>query len=199
MNGRDVADALEADLVVALQDDQDVLRRSDAREQLDDGLGRRRLAQGERLDDVQAVTASTVGERSTEGRGDHLLGGALSVVARGRSVDDATTGHLGGADRALTSATGSLLLERLAACAGNLATTLGLVRALARCCELGDDDLVDQRDVGLDVEQVGGQLDGAGLLTLHVDDVNRGSHRTRPPSLRCERIRCGRVRRERRP
>ena len=80
---------------------------------------------------------------------------------------------LRGADRALTSATGSLLLERLAAGAGDLATTLGLVRALARCCELRDDDLVDQRDVGLDVEQLGGQLDRAGLLALGVDDVER--------------------------
>ena len=79
---------------------------------------------------------------------------------------------LGGADRALTSAAGSLLLERLAAGTGDLAAVLGLVRALARGGELRDDDLVDQRDVGLDVEELGGQLDGAGLLALDVDDVD---------------------------
>ena len=114
-------------------------------------------------------------------------------------MDDATAGHLRGADRALTSATGSLLLERLAAGAGDLAAALHLVGALTRCGELGGDHLVDQRDVGLDVEQGLGELDGAGLLALEVEDVNRGSHLPRPPSLRCGRKRCGHERRERRP
>ena len=88
-----------------------------------------------------------------------------------RAVDDATAGHLRGADRALTGATGALLLERLAAGTGDLAAALGLVRALAGGGELGDDDLVDQRDVGLHVEELGGQVDRAGLLALGVEDV----------------------------
>ena len=86
-------------------------------------------------------------------------------------MDDATTAVLGRADRALTSATGSLLLERLAAGTGDLAAALGLVRTLARGCELGDDDLVDERNVGLDVEDLGGKVDRADLLARGVDDV----------------------------
>jgi hypothetical protein len=114
-----------------------------------DRLGRGHVSKGERVDDVDASAASAVGECSTQCGGDHLLGGALRVVTRRRPVDDATTGHLGGADRALTSATGSLLLERLATCTGDLAAALGLVRTLASRSALRDDDLVDERDVGL--------------------------------------------------
>jgi hypothetical protein len=90
-------------------------------------------------------------------------------------VDDATTGHLRSADRALTSATGSLLLERLAAGTGDLTTTLGLVGSLAGGGELGDDDLVDERDVRLGVEQFGGKLDRASLLAVCLEDVKRES------------------------
>src|SRR5690606_10047154 len=117
--------------VTTLEHDEDVLARGDLGEQLDDRLGRGRVAEGERLDHVDAAAAGPVGERATKCGGDHLLGRALRVVTRRRSVDDATTGHLGGADRALTSATGSLLLERLASGTGRLAATLGLVRALS--------------------------------------------------------------------
>src|SRR5690606_31827848 len=132
---------------------------------------------------------SPVGKSSAQGGSNHLLGGALRVVTRLRSVDDATTGHLRCADRALTGAAGSLLLERLAACTGNFATTLGLVGSLACRSELRDNDLVDQRNVGLNVEQLGGQFDSAGLLALRVENVERCGascvgHLTTLPSLR---------------
>src|SRR6185312_480536 len=99
-------------LVVALEHDEDVLRGRDAAEQLDDGLGRGRVTGGEGLDGVDAGAACAVRESAEQSSGDHLLRGALRVAARRRAVDDATTGHLRGTDRALTSATGSLLLER---------------------------------------------------------------------------------------
>jgi hypothetical protein len=86
-------------------------------------------------------------------------------------VDDPTAGHLGSTDRSLTGTTCPLLLERLATGTRDLAATLGLVRSLARCCALGDDDLVDKRNVGLDVERLGGQIDAADLRALRVDDV----------------------------
>ena len=172
-----------ADLVVALEDDENVLRRGDAgRAARPRPWSRAPRRAARRLDDVQAAAASAVGEGTEQSCGDHLLGGALRVVARVWSVDDATAGHLRSADRALTSATGSLLLERLAAGTGDLAATLRVVRALAGGSELRDDDLVDQRDVGLHVEELGGELDGAGLLALGVDDVESGcgSHGLRP-------------------
>ena len=45
---------------------------------------------------------------------------------------------------------------------------LGAVRALPRRSELGDDHLVDQRNVDRDVEDVRGQFDAAGLLPAAV-------------------------------
>src|SRR5690606_413813 len=114
-------------------------------------------------------------QRTQEGGGDHLLGGALRVVARLRAVHDATAGHVRRADGALTGVTRALLLEGLAACTGDLTATLGRVGALASRRELRDDDLVDQRDVRLDVEERGGQLQGACLAAVGLEDVERES------------------------
>ena len=75
----------------------------------------------------------------------------------------ATTGELRSAGRALAGAAGALLLVGLAATAANLAAGLGGVRALTGGGLLRDDDLVDQRDVDLGVEDVGGQVDLDGL------------------------------------
>ena len=86
-------------------------------------------------------------------------------------MDDATTGELRGAGRALAGAAGALLLVGLAATAADLAAGLGGVRALAGGGLLGHDDLVDQRDVDLDVEDLGGQVDLDGLR----------AHCVRPP------------------
>ena len=127
---------------------------------------------------MHAAGTSAVRESTAERRGLHLLGGALRVVTRGGAVDDATTGELRSTGRTLTGAAGALLLVRLAATTTDLATALRVVGALASRRELRDDDLVDQRDVGLHVEDLGGQLGRAGLLALGVDDVDsqRVSH-----------------------
>jgi len=69
-------------------------------------------------------------------------------------VDDATAGHVRSTDGTLTGAAGALLLERLAACTGNFGAGLGLVGTLASSSELGNDDLVQQRHVGLNVEDL---------------------------------------------
>ncbi len=185
------------------QDDQDVLRRGERRR----GPRRRPSSTGR----PRCRTESTMCRRSPRARSlsapsraarDHLLGRALRVVARLRPVHDATTGHLRRADRALTGVTRALLLEGLAAGARDLAATLGRVRALASRRELRDDDLVDERDVRLDVEQRGGQLDRAGLLAVgasHVEREVESAIGLRHPSLRCGRRRCGHARRGRRP
>ena len=60
--------------------------------------------------------------------------------------------------------------------AGNHAAGLGGVRALTGGSQLGHDDLVDQRDVSLDLvggvaEELGGRLNGASGLALAVSDV----------------------------
>ena len=135
-------------------------------------LGGRRGARGEARDDVHAAGAGAVREGTAERRGLHLLRGPLAVVARRRAVDDATAGELRRTGRALAGAAGALLLVRLPATTAHLATVLRVVGALARRGELRDDDLVDQRDVRLDVEDLGGQVGGAGLLALRVEDVD---------------------------
>ena len=112
---------------------------------------------------MDATVAGPVGEGTAQGGGLHLLGGALVVAARLRAVDDATAGELRCAGRALAGAAGALLLVGLAATAAHLAAGLGGVRALARSSLLGDDDLVDQRDVDLDVEDLGGEINLDGL------------------------------------
>ena len=115
------------------------------------------------LDDVDAAVAGPVRERAAQGGGLHLLGGALVVAARLRAVDDATAGELRRAGRALTGAAGALLLVGLAATTADLAAGLGGVGALAGGGLLGHDDLVDQRDVDLRVEDLGGEVDLDGL------------------------------------
>jgi hypothetical protein len=129
----------------------------------------------ERVDDVQTLATSAVTQRTEERGSDHLLGRALSVVAGLGPVDDATTGHVGRADRTLTGVTGALLLERLAAGTRDLTATLGRVSTLASRGALRHDDLVDERNVRLDVEQGGGQLNRAGLLAVSLVDVERES------------------------
>ena len=64
-------------------------------------------------------------------------------------MDDTAAGELRRTGRALTGAAGALLFVRLPAATATDLTTTFLVecRALARRGELGDDDLVDQRDV----------------------------------------------------
>jgi hypothetical protein len=91
-------------------------------------------------------------------------------------VDNSTTAVLRGANRTLTGATGSLLLERLTASTRNLTAALDLVSSLASCCELSNNHLVHQGHVGDNVKDVSGQLDGAGLLAGCVENVNRCSH-----------------------
>jgi hypothetical protein len=91
-------------------------------------------------------------------------------------VDNSTTAVLRGTNRTLTGATGSLLLERLTTSTRHFTATLDLVSTLAGCCKLSNNDLVHQGHVGDNVKDVGGQLDGAGLLAGCVKDVNRCNH-----------------------
>src|SRR5690606_41791402 len=98
----------------------------------------------------------------------------------------ATAGELRRAGRALAGATGALLAVRLLAAAGHHPARLGRMRALASRSALRHDHLVDERDVRRDVEHLGGELGGAGLLACGVEDVDglRGSHGLTLPSRR---------------
>ena len=154
-----VAHRLHRHEVGAVEHDEHVLAVGQTREQRGRGLGRGGVAGGDRLDDVDAVVTGPVGEGTAQGGGLHLLGGPLGVVTRLRAVDDATAGELRGAGRTLTGAAGALLLVGLATATADLGPGLRRVRALTGGRELADDDLVDQRDVGLHVEDLGGELD----------------------------------------
>src|SRR5690606_12554540 len=152
-------------------------------------LGGGLLALDQRGDDVHLVVARPVGQGTAQGGDLHLLRGALRVVARRRAVDRATAGELRGADRALTGAAGALLAVLLGATAADLATGLRVVRALTGSGQLSHHDLVHQRDVRLDVEDLRGQLHRAVGPTgrgLHLD---RRGHAVTPPfaALRTKR------------
>ncbi len=172
---RQVPGALQTQLVGALDDEEDVLALGDLAEQTLGGLGRRRLGRDHVGDDVDAVVAGPVGERATQSGGDHLLRGPLRVVTRHGTVHDATAGELRRTGRALTGAAGALLAVRLAAATADLATSLGLVGALTGRSELRHDDLVHQRNADLRVEDLGRQLQAAGLVARGRQDVN-GAH-----------------------
>src|SRR5205085_8308075 len=133
---------------------EEVAALGDRRQGSQGRLGRRTVGADQRLDDVDAAVARPVGEGTAQGGGLHLLGGALVVAARLRAVDRATAGELRGADRALAGAAGALLAVGLDATTADLAAGLRRVRALARGGQLGHHDLVHQRDVRIDVEEL---------------------------------------------
>src|SRR5690606_16361124 len=117
----------------------------------------------ESIDNVDALATSAVGKRAEQGSKNHLLGGALVVAARLGPVDDATALVLRHPDRALTSTAGSLLLVRLAARTRNLAAAKRRVGTLTGGGALGDNHLVDERHVGLNIEELGGKINSADL------------------------------------
>ncbi|SKV94431.1 Uncharacterised protein [Mycobacteroides abscessus subsp. abscessus] len=172
MHVRQVPDALDRSQIVAAQHHQQLLAVGDLAQERLGALGRGLLSGNQFGDGVDPAVASPVGQRTAQGGGDHLLGGPLAVVTRLRAVDDATTGELRCAGRALAGASGSLLPVRLLATTGHQATRLGGVGALTACGQLSGHHLVQQRDVGWGVEQFGRQLDGAVRLAARSLDCD---------------------------
>lgn len=167
-------------VVVALDDYEQVLALGQSAKVRQCFLGGRRSAGDQGFDDVNAVVASAVRQGAAQCSSLHLLGGALAVVTRGRAVYDATTGHVRSTDGTLTGAAGALLSVRLATCAGNLGAGLGLVRTLTSSSQLGHNDLVQQRNVRLDIKDPGGEFD-VECLDRHVLMLpSRQSGRGRP-------------------
>ena len=79
---------------------------------------------------------------------------------------------MGGPLRALPGPAGALLLERLPAAAGHLGPGLGALGPGPGRGQLGGDDLVQHRHVGLDAEEVGVEGPGPGgraVRPVHVD------------------------------
>ena len=109
---------------------------------------------------MHAVVAGPVGQRATQRGRLHLLRACAGRSCAAGAVDDrrrrrtaARGSSPAGPGRCPSAGTASAPPPR------DLAAGLGRVRALARGGELGHDDLVDQRDVGRHVEDLGGQLD----------------------------------------
>src|SRR5690606_10031810 len=110
---RCVAQRLPSELVVTSEHHEGRAAVGDACQGGKSGLGRRDVALDEALDHVDAACTSPVRQSATKSGSLHLLRGALRVVARLRTVNDATTSELGRTSRTLTSAAGALLLVRL--------------------------------------------------------------------------------------
>ncbi len=130
-----------------------------------------------RVDDDDLAVGGTIAERRTQSELDHLLGGLLVVLARLRAVGDATTAHVRRTAGALAGVAGALLLERLLATAADFGAGLGALRATATSGQLGGDDLVHQRHVGLHAEHLVVEVEAAGVVAggvLHGDRCHVG-------------------------
>ena len=168
----EVAHGQPGDLLAAIQDDEHLAELGETGEDGLGLLGRGLVTVNQGGHDEDAIVASHVGQSATQSSSHHLLGGALSVGARLRTVNGAATDPLWCTGRTLTGTTGALLAPRLLATTGDQATSLRGVGALTSSRELGDDDLMDQRNVGVRVEDVTGKLSRPGLLALDVKDVD---------------------------
>src|SRR5262249_9397286 len=88
-------------------------------------------------------------------------------------MDRAAAGVLRRPQRALAGPAGALLPVRLPAAAADRAPGLGGVGALPGRRLLGHDHLVHQRDVDLDAEELGRELDVPAALAGRGDDLDR--------------------------
>src|SRR5690606_36106961 len=167
-------------LLVAVEHHQNLLGLGPVAQRRLGLLGARLLPADHVRDDVQLARTDPVGESAAQGLALHLLRGPLRVVARLRTMHRATTDELRGADRALAGVAGALLAVRLLATTRHHSAGLGGVRTLPGCRQLRHDDLVQQRNAGLHVEDLGGQLDGAVGLAARGTDVERQAHHAPP-------------------
>src|SRR5690606_6790874 len=121
------------------------------------------------FNNVNTSSPSPVRKSATQSGCLHFLRGALAVVAGLRAVHNATTSILRSTDRTLTSVTGSLLLVGLASTTRNFAASLGRVSSLTGSCQLSNNNLVNQRNVSVHIEHLGGEFSGARLLTFDIE------------------------------
>ena len=157
-----VAEAQCRSGVVAIDDDQGRTRDLE-RSERSLGIFRPRSIDPPALDDDDLVVGCTIGERRAKCGLDHLLRRLLVVLAGLRAVGHTTTGELRRPDRALPGIAGALLGVRLGATTPHLGPGLGALRARAAGGELRRDDLVHERNVGLDAEHLVVQFNGAGV------------------------------------
>ena len=140
-----------------LEHHQDVLLRVEAesRERCGTGL---RLAVGDldRIGDQQRALALAQRQSATQCRSAHLLGQIVGVVARNRTEDGTAARPLRRSDRALTSATGALLLPRLDATARDGRAILRRVRTRAPTGELAT-------NLGVEEVRPHGRLEHGGI------------------------------------
>ncbi len=167
LHARDVAEAQGRRGVVTTDDHEGRAGDAEGVERHLGGLGLRRV-DAPAVDDDDLALVGPVGQGRLERQLHHLLRGLLVVLAGLRPEGDATTAEVRSADRALASVAGALLGVGLAAATAHFGAGLGALRAGAAGGELGRDDLVHHRDVGLDAEHVVVDLDGAGVLAGHV-------------------------------
>ena len=139
----EVAEALPDRLVLGPQDGEDLALDAVGGEGGDGALGARGVEAP--VEDQHPVGGGPVGERRLERQADHLLGGALGVVARLGGVDHATAGPDRRAAGAGPGAAGALLLPGLGATTAHLGAGLGGLGAGPAGGQLGGDDLVHHR------------------------------------------------------
>ena len=120
------------------------------------------------FDDYQAALLRLAGQRANERAAPHTLGGAVAVAPGARAEGNAAAAPYGGSDGSRAGASGVLLWSGLGAAARHLAARLGLGGSLPAIGEMTDHDLVHERDVRLDAENVVSYGDGAGDLACQI-------------------------------
>ena len=113
------------------------------------------------VDDGDLGAGRPVGQRAAEGELHHLLRGLLLVAARLRAEGNATARPVGRTDGTLAGPASALLSQRLATTAAHLGPGQCALSAGAGSGQLGGDDLVHHRHVGLDAEERLVELDRA--------------------------------------
>src|SRR5205807_2340876 len=113
------------------------------------------------IDDGNPALRGPVGQGGAQGQLDHLLRGALAVVAGLGARGHAPAGPVRCPGRALAGPTRPLLAPRLASAPPDLGPGKGAVRPGPRRGELGGDHLVHHGHVGLQPEQGRVEVDRA--------------------------------------
>src|SRR5216684_1817507 len=167
-----VADRLEEVLVVLHAQHQRALQA-----QLAEGVHRflgGRLRRRPDVDHDQRLVGVALADGRPQRRLPHLLGHVVLVVAHLRGHRLAAADPLRVADRTLARAPGALLLVRLLPAARDQRAVLHAHGAGPARGQLRLDHLVEEVLVDLRVDDLVGEVDGADLLLLEIDDVQSG-------------------------
>ena len=139
-----------------------LVRHSECVQQRDQLPGAR-LVVVEVIDDDQRILASARVERALSSERAQLTRHRLRIIAAGRTEDSAATDPVRSTPRALTGATGSLLLPRLLVTPDHQTASLGVGEAQTLVREVRFNSLMHHRHVDRSVEEISRKINALAL------------------------------------